>query len=223
MTLNELRLKCRRQSDYIITLFITNELSLLLTWLLLKTSATPNRITVASIISGLLCGLFYAFGWFLSGSVFLFLSHILDCTDGNLARATKTFSPFGRWFDAIGDRASGLFVFIGVAVYFARVNASVFWILITLLASLALMFYYYIIDMGLSLGVLRTKQEIGGLAFKGVHVKWGLLEPVIYGFIVLAPLGLIKFQVSAVFILSGLGLVYQAYRMMAMTRRTENL
>lgn len=218
MTLNELRSKCKRQSDYIITLFITNELSLLLTWLLLKTGVTPNQVTVASILCSLLCGFCYAFGWFLSGSVFLFLSHVLDCTDGNLARAKDTLNPLGKWFDSIGDRAGEVFVFVGVAHYFASVNSPVLWIAIALLAPLMLMLYYYIIDMGLSLGILKSKQEIGKLAFKGVHVKWGLLEPVIYGFIVLAPLGWIKIQIAAVFFLAGLGLVYQAYRMFNMSK-----
>lgn len=218
MTLHEIRLKCKRQSDYIITLFITNELSLLLTWLLLRTGVTPNQVTVASILCGLLCGFCYAFGWFLSGSVFLFLSHVLDCTDGNLARAKDTLNPFGKWFDSIGDRAGELLVFIGVAYYFTGDNAPTLWIAIALLTPLMLMLYYYIIDMGLSLGILKPKQEIGRLAFKGVHVKWGLLEPVIYGFIVLTPLGWVKVQVAAVFFLAGLGLFYQVYRMFIMTK-----
>ena len=218
MTFSEIRRRCKRQSDYIITLFVTNEFSLFLTWILFQTKITPNQLTIASIACALLCGAFYSFGHFFTGSFFLFISHALDCTDGNLARAKETFSPFGKWFDSIGDRASEIFVFIGVAYYFTDSNASVLWIAISLLAPLMLMLYYYIIDMGLSLGILKPKQEIGKLAFKGVHVKWGLLEPVIYGFIVLTPLGWVKIQIAAVFFLAGLGLVYQAYRMFNMTK-----
>ena len=99
MTWAELRNKCRRQSDYIITLFITNEVSLVLTWILAKTLITPNQVTCASLLCGLGCSLCYAFGHFFIGSLLLFISHALDCTDGNLARATSRFSPIGKWLD----------------------------------------------------------------------------------------------------------------------------
>lgn len=212
MKWSELKLKCKRDTDYIITLLFTNEISLFVTWILLRTPVTPNQVTMASILCALLCGVFYATGMFFWGSLFLFLSHMLDCTDGNLARARETFSPFGRWLDFIGNRAGEVFVFLGVACYFYINSEAVFWIVLTLSDSILLLLYYYIVDVALSLGISKIKQEPASLKFKGVNVKWGLFEPVLYGFIVLTPFGLLKWHIILIFIFSSVGLTYQAYK-----------
>lgn len=222
MTWNEIRSKCRRQSDYIITLFITNEISLFLTWLLVKTRLTPNQITIASILCSAACGLSYAFGWFITGSAFLFFSHVLDCTDGNLARAKGVFSPYGKWLDLIGDRMGEIFIFLGATVYFVHVNASVLWKISALLDAQLLLLYYYIVDTGLVLGISKQKQELGSLRFKKVHVKWGILEPVLYGFILLVPFGLLKAQIIIVFILTLLGVGYQLFNLFIVARKKQH-
>ena len=209
MTWSEVRAACRRQSDYIITLFVTNEVSLVLTWLLVKTRITPNQVTTASVLSGFGCALAYAFGYFTIGSLLLFVSHILDCTDGNLARAKSEFSSIGKWLDMAGDRLSNAAIFIGVSFFFIRTQVSELWVLLALGDAIFLSIYYYIVDIGLLMGIDKPVQNIGGLTFKGVKVKWGLLEPVIYGFIVLIPLGLLKVQLTVVIIISLGGILYQ--------------
>ena len=213
MTWSELRAKCKRDSDYIITLFITNEVSLVLTWLLMKTPVAPNQVTLASMFCGLLCGFFYALGLFLIGSIFLFFAHILDCTDGNLARAKEIFSSSGKWLDLIGDRLCEVFIFLGVSIFFYRTSISYNWIILTLVVAVLLLLYYYIVDIGLVMGVSKSEQQLIRLKFKNVNVKWGLLEPVMYGFIVLAPLGLLKVQVVFVLFLVIIGIVYQAQKL----------
>ena len=40
----------------------------------------------------------------------------LDCVDGQLARYSGRTSPFGGWFDAMGDRAKEFGVYAGLAV-----------------------------------------------------------------------------------------------------------
>ena len=212
MNWSELRKTCKRQSDYIITLLFTNEIALFFTWILIRTRITPNQITVASLGSALASGACYACGWFVIGSLFLFLSHILDCTDGNLARAKEIFSPLGKWMDVFGDRTSELFVFFGAGFYFLTVEASHLWALLSLLNASLLLLYYYIVDISLALGISSSKQNLTSIKFKGVHVKWGLMEPVIYGFIVLTPFGLLKIQLILVFALILLGMAYQIFK-----------
>ena len=209
MTWSEVRASCKRQSDYIITLFITNEVSLFLTWLLVKTRITPNQVTTASILSGFGCALAYSFGYFMVGSFLLFVSHVLDCTDGNLARAKSKFSPIGKWLDMVGDRISEAAIFIGAGVYFIWTRGSEYWSLVALADAMLLSIYYYIVDIGLAMGLSQPVQNIGRMNFKDVHVKWGLLEPVIYGFILLSPFGLIKVQLAVVLLLSLSGIFYQ--------------
>jgi len=208
----KLRSKCKREYDYILTLFITNEISLLLTWMLSKSRATPNQISITSIISGFLCCLCYSAGWFIAGSIFLFISHLLDCTDGNLARAKEMFSPFGRWLDFITDRLIEIFIFLGTSFYYYNTNETLLWVILPFIDSVFLLFYYYIVDVSLSLGISEQKQNITSLRFKGILIKWGLFEPVIYGFIILAPFGLLKFQIISVLFITILGLIYQAYK-----------
>jgi phosphatidylglycerophosphate synthase len=209
MTFSALRTRCRRESDYIVTLLFTNEISLLITWALIGTRVTPNQVTAASLACGLFCGLFFFQGWFTAGAFFLFMSHLLDCTDGNLARARQEFSDVGRWLDFVGDKVADVMLFLGTALYFFRTADATAWVLLPVVDGLFLMLYYYIVDVGLSLGVSEKKQNLTRLRFKGVHVKWGLMEPVIYGFVILAPLGLIKVQLVGLFFLVITGLAYQ--------------
>ena len=214
MTFSELRHKSRRESDYIISILLANEISLLITWGLLETKITPNQVTIASVISGLLSGICLAFGLFLPGALFLFLFHVLDCTDGNLARAKEMFSDYGRWLDFVGNRMAEMCVFLGASLYFFRIGESNIWIILPILGSLLLLLYYYIVDVALSLGISETKQSITSFELKGVHVKFGLYEPVLYGFIILAPLGFLKIQIILISALIILTLGYQLYKKM---------
>jgi phosphatidylglycerophosphate synthase len=165
-------------------------------------------VTIASILCGFVCGLCYAFGWFVIGSILLFISHILDCTDGNLARARETFNPFGKWLDMIGDRISEIFIFMGVCIYYLKTGSQIVWIILPVVDALILAVYYYIVDISLALGISSQKQNLTSISFKGVSVKWGIMEPVIYGFIILAPLGFLKVQISLILALTLCGISY---------------
>jgi phosphatidylglycerophosphate synthase len=209
MNLETVRKKCKRKSDYIITLFITNEISLVLVWVLLKTNITPNQVTSLSIISGVLCGILYASGYLFYGSFCLFLSHILDCTDGNLARASQKFHPKGKWYDVTGDRIREAAIFIGISIYFFRQNPTSHWFALSLLDGLLLILYYYIVDTKAMMGHTSSNQPRNQLRFKDVYIKWGLLEPVYYGFIILAPINLAKLQLTLVFFIVLIGLTFQ--------------
>lgn len=215
MTWVELRAACKRHSDYIVTLFITNEVSLFLTWILVKTRVSPNQVTAASILFGFGCAICYAFGYFHIGSLFLFISHVLDCTDGNLARAKSLFSPIGKWFDMVGDRIAEAMIFTGIGFYFIRTGASEYWIVISFVDAILLSAYYYMVDIALALGLSKPVQNIGRMKFKGVNVKWGLMEPVLYGFIILSALGFVKIQLILILMLSLGGMSYQAFTMIS--------
>lgn len=219
MTWAELRDTCRRQSDYIITLFITNEVSLMLTWILAKTRVTPNQVTCASLLCGLGCSVFYAFGNFFAGSLLLFSSHVLDCTDGNLARATHRFSAIGKWLDMAGDRIAEAMIFTGIAFYFIRTGESPYWMVICFVDAMLLSAYYYMVDIALTMGLTKSVQNIGGMQFKGVRVKWGLLEPVLYGFIILSSLGLVKLQLVLILLTVLSGMAYQLFKMLTTTAK----
>ncbi len=81
-----------------------------------KTNISPNQVTFASIIAGLIAGIaFYNVtpGALFIGAIFFQISQILDCVDGQLARMKKTDSEFGRILDGIADYIVGIAVFGG--------------------------------------------------------------------------------------------------------------
>ena len=54
-----------------------------------------------------------------AGAVLLYLSFVLDCVDGQLARYTRAFSPLGAWLDATFDRVKEYVVYVGLAFGYA--------------------------------------------------------------------------------------------------------
>ena len=63
------------------------------------------------------------------------MSLIVDCSDGEVARYTRKFSDFGRWFDASTDRIKEYLVY-GALAYSATDGSNKFWILAISLMAL---------------------------------------------------------------------------------------
>lgn len=79
---------------------------------------TPNAVTGISIGLAVLSAIWFSEGTRLSqiaGGVFLYLSFVLDCLDGQLARYTRSFSPLGAWVDGMADRFKEFIVYVGLA------------------------------------------------------------------------------------------------------------
>ena len=69
--------------------YVTRRFSIHLTRLLIPTSVTPNQVSIAMMVTGLMAGVPFAFPspWmFLAGALILHLWYILDNVDGELAR-----------------------------------------------------------------------------------------------------------------------------------------
>lgn len=90
--------------------------------LLIHTPISPNQVSVAATLIGLLAAACFAVGsakaaiW---GAILLQLSAIVDCVDGDLARVLFKESPLGKWLDIVGDQVVhiGVFVCIGIGLY----------------------------------------------------------------------------------------------------------
>ncbi|MDP3698701.1 MAG: CDP-alcohol phosphatidyltransferase family protein [Nanoarchaeota archaeon] len=67
------------------------------------TKLTPTKITVFSIISGMLSLAFLSLGgeYTVTGALLVLLYGILDGIDGVIARATGLHSKFGQWLDGV--------------------------------------------------------------------------------------------------------------------------
>ncbi|WP_175421282.1 CDP-alcohol phosphatidyltransferase family protein [Marinitoga sp. 1135] len=70
----------------------------------IKKNIIPNKITIYMILSGLIGAFLFALPFLWSkilGAIFIHLWFILDCSDGEVARYTKTFSKYGKELDYI--------------------------------------------------------------------------------------------------------------------------
>jgi phosphatidylserine synthase len=76
----------------------------LATRLFIRFGISPNTVTVAMILCGLLGAAMFALPllpWKCCGIAFIHLWFVLDCSDGEVARITRHFSRFGKQLDSI--------------------------------------------------------------------------------------------------------------------------
>jgi len=113
------RLQANRIDDGFYSTFIVRRLSKPITALALRLGWSPNSITLSSFAIGLLAALAFAQGSLpmrVLGALLLQLSLIVDCVDGEVARATRRFSALGAWLDASTDRVKEYAAYAGLAV-----------------------------------------------------------------------------------------------------------
>ena len=105
----------RKTRDGPLSRHLNRPISRWLTRLLVRTSVTPNQISVASWMLSCVAAGLMAFGGYpllAAGGTLAQLASIIDGCDGEVARLKHSESDFGGWFDAILDRyADGLLLF----------------------------------------------------------------------------------------------------------------
>ncbi|MBP1741051.1 MAG: CDP-alcohol phosphatidyltransferase [Deltaproteobacteria bacterium] len=79
----------------------------------------PNILSIAGLVLSIAAGLIYCHGSFFWAAWVVVLAGICDTLDGRIARQTNKKSDFGAFFDSTLDRYSDMFLFIGLAYYFA--------------------------------------------------------------------------------------------------------
>jgi len=120
---------------------------------------TPNQVTAASFVLGILSAACFATGdrWGLvAGAILLQVAFTTDCVDGQLARYTRQFSEFGAWLDSTFDRAKEYIVFAGLAIGADRAGHPV-WVLAA--AALTLQTLRHTMDFSWH-AALRRRAEV---------------------------------------------------------------
>ncbi len=125
--------------SYLATLF-DRPMSRPLTRLLLRTPLAPSHVTLLGVATGLLGagGLATVSYWGrLGGVILLLVSVVLDCVDGDMARARLAQNPAGARLDVMGDYLVHLAVFTGLAtgLWRAGLPASGVWVALTLITG----------------------------------------------------------------------------------------
>jgi hypothetical protein len=116
--------------EEIIDLAIFRPLSFLFVKLVYSTNITPNQISIVSMFFGLLSGFAIGFGkpeFLILGGVLIFLSNLLDCADGQLARLKKNGTKTGRIIDGFIDYVTGLSIFIGMGFAVSYISGNYFY------------------------------------------------------------------------------------------------
>jgi hypothetical protein len=105
--------------------------------LLVRTPLTPNHVTLLAALMGVAAGAAVVLGverpaWRLVAGLLLFCSVVLDCSDGQLARARGTSSTYGAILDGLSDYVVGLAMGISGSLYMAGTLGSNWWWLVGL-------------------------------------------------------------------------------------------
>lgn len=109
--------------DGYLAALIDRRLSRPVTRFLLRTPVTPSQVTLLSVAAGLVGAAGLATlspGLRVGGVLLLVLSTVLDCVDGELARARFQQSAAGARLDVVGDYLVHLAVFAGLATGLLR-------------------------------------------------------------------------------------------------------
>ncbi|MGJ6962577.1 CDP-alcohol phosphatidyltransferase family protein [Streptosporangium sp. G11] len=118
----------RKRKDSWWTVFLVDPVACRLTLLVANhTSITPNGLTRFSLILGMCSAICFASGRLAAGALLFYVSFMVDCMDGKIARLKGTGTAFGLWLDYVGDRirvvccaaglASGQYVATGEVSY----------------------------------------------------------------------------------------------------------
>ena len=129
------QLQANRVDDGFYSTFVVRKASKPLTRLALRIGWSPNTITLLSFAIGIAAAASFAVGdrWALVlGAVLLQLSLIVDCVDGEVARATRRFSALGAWLDASTDRVKEFLAYAGLAYGASRSGVDIWWLAIVL-------------------------------------------------------------------------------------------
>lgn len=90
--------------------------------ILAKTGVPPNVITWSALVLNLWACVFFAAGRFAAAGGLMILAGMCDLLDGPVARKQNRVSKFGGFLESILDRYSDLMLFLGLLVYYVRVN-----------------------------------------------------------------------------------------------------
>ena len=123
------------EAEELVDEFIHRPLARRVVALLIPTPITPNQVTLLSALFGMASGAALVAAarqplWLLVAALLLFTSVVLDCCDGQLARARKISSTTGAILDGIADYAVGLSIGVCGSYYMVTVFGSPwYWLL----------------------------------------------------------------------------------------------
>jgi phosphatidylglycerophosphate synthase len=105
--------------DGVVDTYLNRFLSRPITRWFLRTSITPNQVTLLAGLMSILGALCFLPGGYLGpllGALLLQFSAVLDCCDGEIARIKFMESPLGDTLDIVCDTVGAIAIFLGMGV-----------------------------------------------------------------------------------------------------------
>ncbi|MCC7534966.1 MAG: CDP-alcohol phosphatidyltransferase family protein [Deltaproteobacteria bacterium] len=125
----------KSQTDEWLDAWMNRPLAAILVRMLVRTPVTPNQMTFVCMLTGIAAGTMFAFGPGLplvAGFVLAFATMVLDCTDGQLARARGVGgSTIGRILDGYGDAVVVISLHVGMYLFVLGQDVRVLGTLLT--------------------------------------------------------------------------------------------
>ncbi|MBN1397158.1 MAG: CDP-alcohol phosphatidyltransferase family protein [Bacteroidetes bacterium] len=107
------------EAEELLDLCFYRIISFLFVKIILPFPITPNQLSVAALIMGVVSAVFYSFGSkeaFLIAAAFYAVYYLFDLSDGQVARLKKNGTRLGRIIDGIADYVTHLSVYIGLGI-----------------------------------------------------------------------------------------------------------
>ncbi|MEV4344317.1 DUF5941 domain-containing protein [Actinoplanes sp. NPDC049596] len=124
-----LRLAVKEKDDFFTT-YAVSTWSPIVTKASARLGLSPSAVTGLSVLLAVVAGLAF---WqasrpaMIAGGILIYLSFVLDCVDGQLARYTRRFGAFGGWLDTMADRAKEYVAYAGLAAGAERLGIPYAW------------------------------------------------------------------------------------------------
>lgn len=165
-----------KKRDYWWTVFFTDPVALPLVRLLARRRwFTPDQISVVALIMGLAVGPVFALGTrpaLLAGGVLFYVTFVVDCIDGKLARALQITSHRGAALDRVSDGARRASASLGLIVWLWRAedvaNTAFWWAVVYAIAA-----YYFLELSGVEKPIEKTTRAFEPIdAGPGLGGRW---------------------------------------------------
>jgi CDP-diacylglycerol--glycerol-3-phosphate 3-phosphatidyltransferase len=148
----------------------------------------PNTVTLVGLAGTVGCAVLIALGHMTWAGILLLVMGPVDAMDGALARLRNEVSDWGAFVDAVTDRYSELFLFLGFLIHF-MLNPNPIGVLFAYLAAAGSVLVSYVkaradaskldANVGLLTRVERYIVLIPGLIFSGLYPPLALIALII--------------------------------------------